>query len=30
MYAEGSLNGGGPELKIVTNLGNIEFRKAGK
>jgi DUF4097 and DUF4098 domain-containing protein YvlB len=30
MYAEGSLNGGGPELKIVTNLGNIEFRKAGR
>jgi DUF4097 and DUF4098 domain-containing protein YvlB len=30
VYADGSLNGGGPELKIVTNLGNIEFRKAGK
>jgi len=29
-YADGSLNGGGPELKVVTNLGNIEFRKAGK
>jgi len=27
MYAEGNLNGGGPGLKVMTNLGNIEFRK---
>jgi len=27
MYAEGNLNGGGPQLKVMTSLGNIEFRK---
>ncbi|HMK28575.1 MAG TPA: hypothetical protein VK473_02750 [Terriglobales bacterium] len=27
MFAEGNLNGGGPKLKVMTNLGNIEFRK---
>ncbi len=27
-YAEGSLNGGGPTLRVRTNLGNIEFRRA--
>lgn len=27
-YAEGNLNGGGPTLRVRTNLGNIEFRRA--
>ncbi len=27
-YAEGSLNGGGPKLRVRTNSGNIEFRRA--
>lgn len=27
-YAEGTLNGGGPTLRVRTNSGNIEFRRA--
>ena len=27
-YANGSLNGGGPTLRIVTNIGDIEIHKA--
>ena len=27
IFAEGSLNGGGPMLKAQTTIGNIEFRK---
>lgn len=29
-YAAGSLNGGGPVLRVRTSSGNIEFRKASK
>lgn len=29
-YAQGSLNGGGPVLRVRTSSGNIEFRKATK
>lgn len=29
-YAQGSLNGGGPVLRVRTSSGNIEFRKASK
>jgi DUF4097 and DUF4098 domain-containing protein YvlB len=28
MFAEGSLNGGGPQLKVLTTVGQIEFRRA--
>jgi len=28
MYAEGTLNGGGPALKVRTTIGQIEFRRA--
>jgi hypothetical protein len=30
LYAEGNLNGGGPELRVRTSNGNIEFRRARK
>jgi hypothetical protein len=29
-YCEGTLNGGGPILKVRTTIGKIEFRRAGK
>lgn len=29
-FAQGSLNGGGPVLRVRTTSGNIEFRRAGK
>lgn len=28
MFAEGALNGGGPQLKVLTTVGQIEFRRA--
>ena len=28
--AEGQLNGGGPELKVRTNSGNVDFRRVSR